>query len=1319
MQPTHVSKLKCVFLFIILISSNAAGLFGQATGGTVSISGSRRIHRFTATGSLAYSRTTDTIKNVKFTVVGGGGQGGGSNTTSGGNDGAGGGGGGVYDVATPPVTNWVGSSFVVNQLGTGGNSVTTSSAGSPGTFSEITWNGGTYFATGGGGGGIGGTGVAAGSAGSYGNRSTTSATIPTSAGAGVSTWVAGGTGANSTKKYMGGGGGAGGNGSIGTANAGTNTGGAGGPGVTSSADGQVYGAGGGGSGGTVGGSGGTNAGSGSGNGAVAGGGSGSAGFGGGGGGTDGLSAGIGGAGGSGGVVLSYDAYDLYIAAAGVYSSGSFVNGSPTANIPKIFGTSGTITFNAANPGSFGTSTVTVEAGTTISIDGSTFTCGAIYIFGTVTLVNGGVLSASQVVMNSANGGQSIPSGSFAILDCRNTTGINTASGSLTVGTLKNSSGTLAMATNALTVNTTLSNSGTITTTNTGSTPFTFPAGTWGGTIQYESVSAQTVMAGTYTNLTLSGNGSTKTANGPITTAATGTLSVGSGVTLSMGTNALIVNTTLSNSGTISTANTTTTPVTFPATTWGGVIEYASASAQTVIAGTYTNLTLSGNGSTKTANGPIITAATGTLSVGSGVTLSMGTNALTVNTTLANSGTIITTNTTTSPLVLPVSTWGGTIEYANTLGQRVISGTYTNLTCSNSSGTQTLGGNVIVTGTLTIANGGVLDLNGNNLRGVNAFSGTGTIKGSATSRIYITGSAAGTFYMDQTTDLTTNRVKYLGLAASATATLGNKLVVYGDTSYSGVVDLRTSSVLTTNTTATDAARLVFKYNITDDRHGNIGYNGGSISGEALVEDYFPAATIRGYRQLGHTLDSAMSLNQLTDDLDLYGVISSGNGTSGRGNNRDGLIAATSTAKNSIFLYDEKSSTGSKWVPFTTTTTNNVIPFGAGAMYVMRPAGTGEAGSYNAQLIDYEGQVTFGSKSVTCNKLASMNTNGGWNLLSNPYQTCLDFDQFLTTNNTRLNITGFKKYNKETKNYIDHVKSGSAWNRGGASITKPNLHPGDAFWVQVKSDGDIMNFAESMLTNDPTSDVSKGNKLEMDSTLFNTLTMKLSSSQDSTIGDEITLLNASWGKSLNFSAGDMTNVNGTCIDLSVESGNQEKISFKTLPISTDCIIPCFVAACASGTYTFNFDINYNKPVEAMKYRLLDKFTGKQLDIKAGDNYKFSIDLNDSRTFGSGRFYINCIANTLDNENINKGTSEYSIYPNPVSKTEALTIARNASSGKIGTASLLNQLGQVIYRKKITNEMGLEVLDLSSLEIQPGIYFLQLEGNNGTEAIKLVIK
>ena len=84
----------------------------------------------------------------------------------------------------------------------------------------------------------------------------------------------------------------------------------------------------------------------------------------------------------------------------------------------------------------------------------------------------------------------------------------------------------------------------------------------------------------------------------------GTLTIASGQTLNMGTNALGGTlSTVANSGTILTQNTSSTPIP-TGKTWGGTVNYNSAStAQTAMAGTYNNLTIATTGGA-TASGDI-------------------------------------------------------------------------------------------------------------------------------------------------------------------------------------------------------------------------------------------------------------------------------------------------------------------------------------------------------------------------------------------------------------------------------------------------------------------------------------------------------------------------------------------------------------------------------------------------------------------------------------------------------------------------------------------------------------------------------------------
>ncbi|MCX6246016.1 MAG: T9SS type A sorting domain-containing protein [Bacteroidetes bacterium] len=125
----------------------------------------------------------------------------------------------------------------------------------------------------------------------------------------------------------------------------------------------------------------------------------------------------------------------------------------------------------------------------------------------------------------------------------------------------------------------------------------------GGIVIFNGTGAQTINSGgsSFFDLTIGNNGGTCTAvtNG-IT--STGTFTTNSGTILDMATNALSVNT-VSHSGTLLTQYTSSSPIT-TGKTWGGLVNYNNASsAQTAMAGTYNNLTISTPGGA-TASGDI-------------------------------------------------------------------------------------------------------------------------------------------------------------------------------------------------------------------------------------------------------------------------------------------------------------------------------------------------------------------------------------------------------------------------------------------------------------------------------------------------------------------------------------------------------------------------------------------------------------------------------------------------------------------------------------------------------------------------------------------
>jgi len=124
----------------------------------------------------------------------------------------------------------------------------------------------------------------------------------------------------------------------------------------------------------------------------------------------------------------------------------------------------------------------------------------------------------------------------------------------------------------------------------------------GGSLTFNGNTAQNINSGgsSFNNLSITNTTANCTATNYGITVA-GNFTTNSGTTLDMSTYSLVVNT-VNHSGILITQNTSSTPIT-SGKTWGGSVNFTSGSAQYIVAGTYNNLNLNGNGGV-TANNDI-------------------------------------------------------------------------------------------------------------------------------------------------------------------------------------------------------------------------------------------------------------------------------------------------------------------------------------------------------------------------------------------------------------------------------------------------------------------------------------------------------------------------------------------------------------------------------------------------------------------------------------------------------------------------------------------------------------------------------------------
>ena len=252
--------------------------------------------------------------------------------------------------------------------------------------------------------------------------------------------------------------------------------------------------------------------------------------------------------------------------------------------------------------------------------------------------------------------------------------------------------------------------------------------------------------------------------------ASASVTIPTGISLSATNNYAQSNGTL-NTATIFPAVTGTTSIT------GGTVNYNSTGSQNVAAITYSNLTISGNGTstllgTVSINGDL-TVSGGTLDLTSFTadrSISGGALTIAASCTLRIGGTGTIPANYTSQVFDPTST----IDFYGTT-QTIPAGTYPNVTASNSGGSVTLGGNIIVVGDLNISCS-TFDLTSFTANR-SAAGGTLTIAALCTLRIGGTGTSLPINYTTHAFD-PTSHIDYYGTGQTVPAGTYDNLIVSG-------------------------------------------------------------------------------------------------------------------------------------------------------------------------------------------------------------------------------------------------------------------------------------------------------------------------------------------------------------------------------------------------------------------------------------------------------------------------------------------------------------------------------------------------------------
>jgi hypothetical protein len=543
--------------------------------------------------------------------------------------------------------------------------------------------------------------------------------------------------------------------------------------------------------------------------------------------------------------------------------------------------------------------------------------------------------------------------------------------------------------------------------------------------------------------------------------------------------------------------------------------------------------------------------------------------------------------------------------------------------------------------IAISAGATVNLNNNVLNVYGIISGTGVITGSSSSSLNIAAGAgsAGTIYMDQSAPGTSNAVAVLTLnRTGSSVALGNQMNVVNTVNVSaGTLNTGGNLILVSNASGT--ARI-----------SNL-VTGADVSGNITMQRYIPGGT-DGWMFLGAPVSGA-TLVQWDDDFITGGFPGS---------------FYPPSPNPSIVTYDETvpGLYDSGYVA-PSGITDAIVPRVGYWAYIMGTPLT----------IDVTGALLKNNQTFSLtytNDVTQPATENGWNLLSNPYPSTIDWDAPGWTK-TNLNDAIYM-YSPTLDEYTSYV--GGIGTNGGTNL----IASSQAFLVQAAGPSPVLKMNETV------KDATDEQFIRTPSAVDDIIRLNVVGAgyKDETVIHFNSLATDNFDNSYDALKFFSFNTDAPGIASLLDSVLLSVNTFA--PVTSDLSIPVKVKVGISGTYTIQLDITSVLPSLACLV-LEDLKTGIQTDLLSSSSYSFYI----ADTTAFPRFLLK-IGKPL----------------------ESFAIASTCSSNNNGMASIAgNGTGPWDYEWKdgsgviVQTHTGIMGAD-SLLNIEAGTYTVHISGNSG---------
>ena len=362
-----------------------------------------------------------------------------------------------------------------------------------------------------------------------------------------------------------------------------------------------------------------------------------------------------------------------------------------------------------------------------------------------------------------------------------------------------------------------------------------------------------------------------------------------------------------------------------------------------------------------------------------------------------------------------------------------------------------------------------------------------------------------------------------------------------------------------------------------------------------------------------------------------------------------------------------------------------------------------------LVDFTGTPNDGATPISVSGLTRGSLpQSGWHLRGNPFPSPLDWQQMV--NNNRLSnvdnaLYVFKSSGQYTGTYASYV--GGVSTNGGSRY----LPMGQGFFVRTSAAGSNGSLTFTNAERDTTSNVA------FQRGTANTRPQLMLSLGNATARTQAAVYfeqgaSASFDRS--FDAASLPNSNG--LNLATVVGT-ELMAINGLPTltGTDVLVPLHLNVAAAGTYTLAVDELANLPAAYHAY-LRDALTGNYTDLATTPSLPLNLAANAP---AGGRYAVLFTTQNRVLANAPAALAQLaSVYPNPAHAAATLLLPTALRGNQATPVSVVDNLGRTVLTRTLAAG-SVEALELPLSGLAPGIYSVQARTAAGLVAKRLVIQ